>query len=330
MPVYALIIPLYQVIIQIKDKYRFINKELAMRKAGLILLVLIGVLFSVRCAFCEDSNAAAEVQKAAEPELLQDADQVVMVFDGNELTVGQLQYLSPRLTAKTAKEAADYWLDAQLFYEEAIRRGLDKDAKTKFTADMEYKKVFAKTLVERVVSKININDKQIKEYYDKNKDTDPSLKDPMFLSFSHVKVDELETAVKVLKRLQQGEDINELAKELSITYDAPEGGRVVKLNRNSVEVRYGKEFLDALLNATEGQIIGPLKSENGKYEIARHEGRLNPKVRDLDPALSGQIKAKLENEARNNIVEELLKKLRRDAKGRYAMKVAAGGEKKSE
>jgi hypothetical protein len=322
---------LYWVIIQIKDKYRFINKELAMRKAGLILLSLISVLFGVKYAFSQDSiSIPIQVQQKtaeAKQELLQDANQVVMVFDGNEITVGCLWNLNPQLTPKTAKEAADYWLDVQLLCEEAIKQGLDKDAMIKFRADMEYKKVFATAIMERAVSKVNIDAQQIKEYYDKNKDTDKSLWNPMLLSFSHITVNDLGTAIRVIKRLEQGEDINELAKKLSVAYDAQDGGIVVKLDKDRVGIRYGKEFLDALLNATEGKIIGPVKNESGKYEVARHEGKREPRVRDLDARLSRQIKAKLEDEAKNNIIKELLKRLRQDAKGRYAIKVAAGEEK---
>jgi parvulin-like peptidyl-prolyl isomerase len=140
-------------------------------------------------------------------------------------------------------------------------------------------------------------------------------------------VNDLGTAIRVIKRLEQGEDINELAKKLSVAYDAQDGGIVVKLDKDRVGIRYGKEFLDALLNATEGKIIGPVKNESGKYEVARHEGKREPRVRDLDARLSRQIKAKLEDEAKNNIIKELLKRLRQDAKGRYAIKVAAGEEK---
>lgn len=309
-----------------------------MRKTVMILLVLVGALFSVKCAFCGDSNAVPAEQKAAEPKLLQNANEVVMVFDGNELTVGQLRYFNPQLTPDTAKEIANYWLDTQLLYEEMIKKGMDKNPKTKFIADLECKKVFADVLVEKIISDVKIDDEQVKKYYDKNKDTDLSLKDPMFLSFSHVVVNTLETAEEVLKRLNKGEDINELAKELSVAYDAQQGGTVVKLRKDSVGLRYGKEFLDALLNATEGQIIGPIKNnESGKYEIARHEGKKNPRVKDLDANVSGMIKAKLEDEAKKNAFESLMKRLREDAKTRYIKKgvlseekIEAKGEKKSE
>ncbi|MDD5133899.1 MAG: hypothetical protein PHP01_00630, partial [Phycisphaerae bacterium] len=175
-----------------------------MRKTGFILLVLAGVLLGAECAFSQDSNAVPEEQKAYEPEQFQDANEVVMAFDGKKITVGYLRNLAPQLTPETVKEVADYWLEVQLLYEEAIKQGLDKDTKTKSIADMEYKKAFASAIMRKVVDKVNITSEQVKRYYNKNQDTDKSLWTMTYLSFSHIMVDDLETAEEVLKKLNEG------------------------------------------------------------------------------------------------------------------------------
>jgi parvulin-like peptidyl-prolyl isomerase len=290
-----------------------------MKKSALVLFVVMGVLFNVQFVFGQDANVPAAGEKAVEPAAVQDANQVIMVFDGRELTIGQLQHISPKLDAETIKKAAEYWLDAQLLYEEAVKQGLDKDEKSKFLADMGSKKVFANAVVEKAMSEIKVDDAQVKKYYDENKDTDPSLKEPMYLSFSHITVDSQEKAEEVLAKLNEGGDINALAKELSVASDAQKGGRALKYQQSTIESRYGKEFLDALLGASEGKIIGPIKNKSGKYEVAMHEGKREPKVKDFDK-VSEQIKGKLENEARKSTVEGLLKKLRENAKDRCVKK----------
>lgn len=297
-----------------------------MKKSALVLFVVIGVLFNVQFAFGQDANAPAAGKKAVEPAAakpaeVQDLNQVIMVFDGRELTLGQLQYISPKLDAEMIGKAAEYWLDTQLLYEEAVKQGLDKDEKSKFKADMDSKKVFANAVVEKAISKIKIDDSQVKKYYDEKKDTDPTLREPMYLSFSHITVDSQEKAEEVLKKLNEGGDINVLAKEMSVASDAQKGGKALKYQQSTIESRYGKEFLDALIAASEGKIIGPIKNKAGKYEVARHEGKREPKIRDFDK-VSEQIKGKLENEAKKNAVERLLKKLRENAKDRYVKKGA--------
>jgi parvulin-like peptidyl-prolyl isomerase len=289
--------------------------ESYMKKSALVLFVAMSVLFSVQFAFGQDVNTVGAVEK---PVVL-DGNEVIMVFDGKELTLGQLQYLTPNLDTEIIKKAAEYWLDSQLLYEEAVKQGLDKDDKTKFLADMSGKKVFANAVVEKILSEIKIDDAQIKKYYDENKDTDPMLKEPMYLSFSHITVDSQEKAQEILKKLNEGGDINTLAKELSVASDAQKGGRALKYQQSTIESRYGKEFLDALLGASEGKIIGPIKNKSGKYEVAMHEGKREPKIKDFDK-VSAQIKTKLENDAKGSAVEGLLKKLRENAKGRCVKK----------
>ncbi|OHB43016.1 MAG: hypothetical protein A2Y13_00250 [Planctomycetes bacterium GWC2_45_44] len=300
-----------------------------MKKSVLVLFVVMFVFLGVQFAFGQDANTPAAVGKAVAVPPIPDANQVIMVFDGKELTIGQLQYLAPKLDAETIKKAAEYWLDSQLLYEEAVKQGLGKDEKSKFLADMNSKKVFANAVVEKALNEIKIDDSQVKKYYDENKDTDQSLKEPMYLSFSHITVDSQEKAEEVLKKLNEGNDINVLAKEMSVANDASKGGRAAKYQQNTIESRYGKEFLDALLGASEGKVIGPIKNKDGKYEVAMHEGKREPKVKDFDK-VSGQIKSKLENEAKGKTVEGLLKKLRENAKDRYVKKGALATDANSQ
>ncbi len=304
-----------------------------MKKAVLILFVAAGASFSVQCVFGKDVNAPAPTQpveqKTVEPAAVLDFNQVIMVFDGKELTLGQLQYLSPSPDPETIKKAAEYWLDTQLLYEQAVKQGLDRDEKTTFLADISNKKVFANALINKAVSDIKVDDAQVKKYYDDNKDTDPSLKEPMYLSFSHITLDNPEKAEEAIKKINEGEDINALAKQMSVASDAQKGGRALKYQQSTIESRYGKEFFDALLDAAEGKIIGPIKNKDGKYEVARHEGKKEPKIKDFDK-VNGQIKAKLENDAQKNTIESLLNKLREDAKARCVKKGILSEEKKSE
>ena len=150
-----------------------------MKKSVLVLFVVMFVFLGVQFAFGQDANTPAAVGKAVAVPPIPDANQVIMVFDGKELTIGQLQYLAPKLDAETIKKAAEYWLDSQLLYEEAVKQGLGKDEKSKFLADMNSKKVFANAVVEKALNEIKIDDSQVKKYYDENKDTDQSLKEPM-------------------------------------------------------------------------------------------------------------------------------------------------------
>jgi hypothetical protein len=291
-----------------------------MRKAGMILLVVVSVLFACEyvCAEQAQTGTVSQEQQATGPQLPQDANYVVMVLDANVLTLKQIMYFGSGPDYARAQEIANYWLDTQLLYEEAARRGINKDEKAKFLADISYKKTIASELLETVRNNVKVTDEEVRKYYEGNKETDSSLRDPMYLSFSHITLNSLEEAEAVLKKINNGSDINQLAREQSAATDAQKGGKANKFQENTVRSRFGDDFLNALLNATEGQIIGPVKTKDGKYEIARHEGKKASKLKDFEK-VGQMIRANLENQTRKKAVDDLMNGLREKAKQRYKM-----------
>jgi peptidyl-prolyl cis-trans isomerase C len=294
-----------------------------MRKAGMILLVVVGVLFAPDYMRAEE--AASVQQQVKEPNLPQDANYVIVILDGKELTLKQIGFISPNFDYAMAQEIANYWLDIQLLYEEAVKRGIDKDEKAKFLADISHKRTIASELLETVRNNAKVTDEEVHKYYEENKETDLSLKEPMYLSFSHITLNSLEEAEAALKRINAGEDINVLAKELSTASDAQRGGKANKFQENTVRSRFGSDFLNALLNATEGQITGPVKNKDGKYEIVRHEGKRAQKIKDFEK-VEQMIRANLENQARKKAMDDLTNGLRENAKQRYKMTLIPAGK----
>ncbi|MGB8227038.1 MAG: peptidyl-prolyl cis-trans isomerase [Sedimentisphaerales bacterium] len=278
-----------------------------MRKTGLILFIVIGMLFVCEYVYAE---------QAAEPNLPQDTNQAVMIFDGKELTLKQIGYLAPSLNYAVVEDIANFWLDTQILYEEAVKRNIDKDEKVKFISDISHKKTVASELLAKVRNDVRVTDEDVRKYYEQNKETDPTLREPTFLSFSHITVSSLPEAEAVLKKINEGNDINQLARELSTASDAQKGGNANKFQENTIKSRFGDEFLAALLNATEGQLIGPIKNKDGNYEIARHEGKRASKVKDFEK-VQQIIKTNLENQAKEKAVKDLVNSLKEKAKQKY-------------
>ncbi|MFA5292890.1 MAG: peptidyl-prolyl cis-trans isomerase [Phycisphaerae bacterium] len=287
-----------------------------MSRTVLFLLVLAAILFTVETARSQEPVVPSQPQQPQGIAVPQDPNYVVMVLDGNELTIGKAKFFTPDFDYATLENVADFWLNTQLLYEEAVKRGIDKDPKAKFLADISYKKVIAGELIEKSRSTVKISDEQVKKYYEDNKETDPGFREPNYLSFSHITVETLEQAQEALKRINSGEEINELAKSLSVAGDAKKGGRLTKSTELNIQTHFGQELLDALLKASEGDIVGPVKGKNGKYEIARHEGKRASRIMEFDK-VKDRIKAKLEGQAKNKAVEDLIQSLKEKAKQRY-------------
>jgi peptidylprolyl isomerase len=287
-----------------------------MNKTVLFLLAISTIFLFAHPALSQEANIPPQPQQSKTIEVPKDSNYVVITFDGNKLTIGQIKYLAPEIDFATMGNIADFWLNTQLLYEEAVKKGLDKDPKAKFLADLGSKKPIAGTLIDKVQNEVKISDADVRKYYDDNKNSDPALKEPNYLSFSHITVDTAEKAQDVLKRLEKGEDISVLAKELSVAKDAQKGGRAEKYQEKTIAGRFGQDFLDALLKVSEGQIIGPIKNKDEKYEIARHEGKRSAHIIDFDK-VKDKIRVTLDGQAKKKAVDDLLNNLRQNAKDRY-------------
>jgi parvulin-like peptidyl-prolyl isomerase len=172
---------------------------------------------------------------------------------------------------------ANSWIETELIYAEAQRRGVTNDPQAIFLADMHSKMAVGQVLRAQVQAEATVSDEEVRTYYEQGKDTDRRLQKPGRLSFTHIRTRTIEDAQKVLERLKAGEDIIELAKELSIHSDSSGGGTVVESQYRRVERNFGDDFFDALSGAEQGQLVGPIELEdNLGFEIGRKDGDVKP------------------------------------------------------
>ena len=149
----------------------------------------------------------------------------------------------------------------------------------------------------------------------------------MYFAFSHIKTGALAQAKAIRERIERGEDINALAKEVSLAKDAERGGKAIKYQESTIVSRFGDEFMQALMDASEGDIIGPVKDKEGKYEVARHEGRRDPRPKPFEE-VEQQIRSKLNFERRRNAVDALIESLRNKAQSKVKRMGILSEEKK--
>ena len=275
------------------------------------------VLAILLCLVVTLPALAAEANQP-QNEILTDPNQVLMVFDGENITVGHFMRFRPQIDVNTAKDLTNFYLITQLYYEEAQRRGLEKEEQLKFVAEAKYKQVFVSELAERTKRQARITKEDVEKYYNENQNKDPLLTHPELFSFSQIQLADIKTAQEVLKKINAGQDINELAKELSSSKNARSGGRVLKFPENIIRNRYGDDFVNALLNASEGDVLGPIKDRQGKYQVLRHEGRRSPRPKTFD-SVKKELTIKLQRDREKEALEKLTSSLKEKAKSRYKM-----------
>ena len=251
------------------------------------------VLLMVTSCLAADSDKAAAkptvtIEKKAEisdvnsPKAALEPGVIVQLGD-KKLTMEQIDWIRPtfggqKLTDQQIAETAQWWLENELLCAEAEKRGIANQTKTKFLTDMTGKKVLSQELIYQVKEAIEISDKTVLDFYNENKDDDPQLRKLGEIGFVHVQIKTIDEAKDVLKRIKAGEDISELAKELSIHRDGKKGGVAKKYKYKTVERRFGKEFFDAIVAVKKGEFVGPVKDKKGDYEVARQTYKSEPGV----------------------------------------------------
>lgn len=108
------------------------------------------------------------------------------------------------------------------------------------------------------IDSYEVTDEDIEEYYDANKDSLATVR------ASHILVETEEEANNVVKRLEEGESFEELAKELSIDTGSAVNGGDVDFFAKGVMV---PEFEEYAFNAEVGAISDPVKTDFGYHII---------------------------------------------------------------
>jgi foldase protein PrsA len=146
---------------------------------------------------------------------------------------------------------------------------------------------------------VKVTDKQIKDYYEQNKDQYTEVRT------SHILVDKESTAKEIEKELKKGTDFAELAKKQSTDkVTAAEGGDLGYLSGGSKEM--DPTFLAAAMKLKKDEVSDPVKTMFGYHIIKVTDIKETPlsKVKD-------QIKqALMEKEAKP--VQEILNKLNKE------------------
>jgi len=196
-----------------------------------------------------------------------------------------------------------------LFYEDAIRKGLDKDKEVKDILTEAKKKIMISKLIKiEVDDKLAIPESDVMKLYEERKST---LKTPELWRASHILVADEAQAKSVLDELSNGANFEDLAKKYSIDATAARGGDIGYFRPGQLV----PEFEKACMNLEIGQTGEILKTQFG-YHIIKLTGKRDPAMQSFAEA-KGALESELKKKKRGELFDEMVLRL----KDRYGVNI---------
>jgi len=196
-----------------------------------------------------------------------------------------------------------------LFYEDAIRKGLDKDKEVRDILTEAKKKILVSKLIKNEVDdKLDIPESDVMKLYEERKS---ELKTPELWRASHILVADEAQAKLILDELLKGASFDELAKKYSIDATASRGGDIGYFRAGQLV----PEFEKACMKLDVGQTGEILRTQFG-YHIIKLTGKKDPAIQNFKEARSA-LESELKKKKRSELFDEMVLKL----KDRYGVNI---------
>jgi len=219
----------------------------------------------------------------------------------------------------------DELIKKELLYQEALKKGLDKDAEYRRKVE-EYKKLtlIGQLLEKEIETKAKVTDQDVKDYYEKHKEELASVSQ---IRASHILVKTEEEAKKILERLKKGEDFAKIAKKSSIDPGSAKNGGDLGFFSSGQMV---PEFEAAAARLKTGEISEPVKTKFG-YHIIKVTDKKMGKPVEFEKAktvIFQRLSGEKQKEFFDSYIESLKKSYKVEIDKEAVSKLSAGEEKK--
>lgn len=189
------------------------------------------------------------------------------------LTMEELMYQIPadyrnQVDPAELTEVIENWVNTEILYQEAVRRGLDDDPEVKAIIEAGIKDAVARKLVDRELeNRVVIPPARVDSIYAEQKDSF-KLEQDRFRA-SHIFLETAGDAEAIYARLQKGDDFADLARDYSRDrQSAQRGGDIGYFGPEDID----PAFVAATSKLSVGAYSKPVKTAYG-YHIIKLTGR---------------------------------------------------------
>ncbi len=239
-------------------------------------------------------------------------DEVLAEVNGTPIKVGdirrRLEGLPPQVRIKALADKDKLLVELignELLYQEAKKEGLDRHPSVQLRIDNIRKALAIEQLIDqRVVAKVQVSPKEIRDYYDENKER---YRQEESVTASHILVRTKEEAQRVLEELRRGRDFEAVAKEKSIDSTASSGGVLGTFSRGQMLPAFEKVAFSLRV----GEISEPVETQLGYHiiKVSEHTEPLQLRFEEVGT----EIEQELLQQKRRALFQKMLKELEEKA-----------------
>jgi len=213
----------------------------------------------------------------------------------------------------------------ELLYQEALKRGIDKDAEYQKKVEEFRKLTLIGQLLEKEIElKAKVTEQDAKAYYEKHKAELASFSQ---IKASHILVKTEAEAKQIEEMLKKGGNFAELAKKHSIDPgSAKNGGDLGYFSSGQML----PEFEQAAARLKPGEISAPLKTKFGYHLIKVADKKTGKPIEfeKVKSVLLQRLSAEKQKEVFDTFIENLKKNFKVEINKEAVSKLASGAEKK--
>jgi len=226
-------------------------------KKCFVFMVLSGLIAMGCGKKSADQPAIARVNKA-----------VLVQQDFNDVVPEGMTNVTPA----QKEEFVRRWVNTELFYQEAVKKGLDKDPKiAKQIRDLQ-KEILANQFIQKeIVEKLKVTDAEAKEYFDNHQEEYQSE-----IKLSQILTATEDQAQMIKASLDNGEDFAKLARDKSLdpTTKDKGGDLGIYLRRGSGQIPI--DFEEKVFSLKKGGVSDPIKLSDGYHIMKVTDRRTSP------------------------------------------------------
>jgi len=263
-----------------------------------LLVVLIFFLNISNFLFSQNENILVEIGKYKI---------TIDEFENELKRYGKSQSFRDKLdtlTEEGKKRVLENMIRENLFYIAGEEEGIKLSSEEEEQINRLKRYIIIRKYITEKLKEKPVTEEEMKDYYEKNK---KEFVIPEKRKASHIIVSDENKAKELLKKIKEGADFSQIAKENNIDGSKNKGGDLGWISKGYMI----KEFEEVAFSLKKGEISGVIKTKFGYHII---------KVEDIKPEEERNFE-EVKESIRKKIEEERIKQLEEDLKKKYNVKL---------